>query len=99
MNPKEDVMKCCDANEKKGVREEKQNKLTGLARLGIVGTVLTCIACFTPLAVTLLGVVGLARWAGYLDYILFPLLAVCVGFLLVGLVRRRPDSAKLKGEN
>lgn len=100
MNPKEDdVMKCCNTNEEKGAREEGQNKLTGLAWLGISGTVLTCIACFTPLAVTLLGVIGLAGWAGYLDYILFPLLAVCVGLLLVGLVRRRSDTAKLKGEN
>lgn len=92
-------MKCCETDKEKVTQDERRTKLSGLARLGIVGTVLTCIACFTPLAVTLLGVVGLARWAGYLDYILFPLLAVCVGFLLVGLVRRRSDSAKLKGEN
>ena len=72
-------------------------KPSGLARLGIIGTILTCIACFTPLAVALLGVIGLARWAGYLDYILFPLLAVFVGLLLVGLVRRRPNEKRMEG--
>lgn len=92
-------MKCCDTNEEKGAREEKQSKLTGLAWLGIGGTIFTCLACFTPLAVTLLGVIGLARWAGYLDYALFPLLALFAALLLIGLVRRRSDSAKLKGEN
>ncbi len=98
MNPKEDdVMKCCNTNEEKGAREEGQNKLTGLAWLGISGTVLTCIACFTPLAVTLLGVIGLAQWTGYLDYVLFPLLALFAGLLLFGFARRRPDDAKLTG--
>ncbi len=85
-------MKCCDVNEKKGAREEKPKKLTGLARLGIIGTALTCIACFTSLAVTLLGVIGLAGWAGYLDYVLFPLLALFVGLLLIALARRRQTS-------
>lgn len=90
-------MKCCDTNDGKGAREEGQNKLTGLARLGIIGTALTCIACFTPLAVTLLGVIGLAGWAGYLDYILFPLLAVCVGLLLVAFARLRPHEKTTGG--
>jgi hypothetical protein len=95
MNPKEDLMKCCDSSEKK-VAQEGGTKLTGLAWLGIGGTIFTCLACLTPLAVTLLGVIGLAGWAGYLDYALFPLLAVCVGLLLVGFIRRQPDG-KQKG--
>ncbi|MBZ0170687.1 MAG: mercury resistance system transport protein MerF [Kofleriaceae bacterium] len=37
-------------------------------------------------------------WAGYLDYALFPVLAVCVGLVLLGLARRRSDDGKLKGE-
>ena len=92
-------MKCCDTNEEKDAREEGQNKLTGLAWFGSIGAALTCLACFTPLAVTLLGVIGIARWAGYLDYILLPLLALFAALLLIGLVRRRSDGAKLKGEN
>jgi len=99
MNPKEDVMKCCDISQEKVAREESQMKLSGLAGLGIIGTILTCVACFTPLAVVLLGVIGLAGWAGHLDYILFPLLAVFAGLLVIGLVRRRSDAGKLKGES
>lgn len=87
-------MKCCDTNDEKGAREEGQNKLTGLARLGIIGAIFACVACFTPLAVTLLGVIGLAGWAGYLDYMLFPLLAVCIGLLLFGLARKRQDETR-----
>jgi|GEM_PF-3037274 len=95
MNPKEDdVMKCCDTNEEKGTREDKQSKLTGLAWLGIGGTIFACLACVTPLAVTLLGVIGLAGWTGYLDYALFPLLALCVGLLLVELIRRQHDTTR-----
>jgi mercuric ion transport protein len=87
-------MKCCETNEEKGAREEKRGTLTGLAWLGIGGTILTCLACFTPLAVTLLGVIGMAEWAGYLDYVLFPLLALCVGLLLVGFIRRQHDATR-----
>ena len=49
-------------------------------KLGIVGTILTCVGCFTPAAVTLFGLLGFARWAGYLDSVLFPLLGL---FLLL----------------
>ncbi len=52
-------------------------------KVGIAGTILTCLACFTPAAVVLFGALGLARWAGYLDYALFPLLGlflVLLGF-------------------
>lgn len=66
-------------------------KLSGLARLGIIGTILTCIACFTPVAVFLLGAIGFAAWGGYLDYVLFPLLALFVGLVVFGLVRRQRD--------
>ncbi len=47
-----------------------------LLKVGIAGTILMCLACFTPAAVAMLGILGLARWAGYLDYVLFPLLGL-----------------------
>ncbi len=72
-------------------------KLSRLAHLGIVGTILTCVACFTPVAVILLGGIGLATWAGYLDYILFPLLAVFFGLLAVGLIQSRRDKKRMEG--
>lgn len=99
MNPKEDVMKCCDSREERVTREESRTKLSGLAQLGIIGAILTCVACFTLLAVALLGVIGLAGWVGYLDCIFFPLLALFAGLLVIGLVRHRSDAGKLKGES
>ena len=92
-------MECCGVNQEKVAPEERRMKLSWPARLGIIGTILTCLACFTPLAVVLLGVIGLAGWGGYLDYILFPLLAVFAGLLAIGLVRRKSDAGKLKGES
>ena len=62
-----------------GEGQTSRRKREHLFKLGIVGTILACVACFTPAAVALLGVLGLAEWAGYLDYVLFPLL----GFFLI----------------
>jgi len=70
-------------------------KLSGLARLAIIGTILTCIACFTPVAVFLLGAIGLVALGGNLDYVLFPLLALFVGLVVFGLVRRRPGERRI----
>lgn len=50
---------------------------------GLVGTVLTALCCFTPVLVILLGAVGAASLAVYLDLVLFPLLGF---FVLLGLV-------------
>lgn len=98
MNPQEDVMKCCDANAEKVAQAESPIKLSRVARLGLIGTLLTCLACVIPLAIALLGVIGLARWVGYLDYVVYPLSAVFVGLLVVGLVRSRRERGKPEGE-
>ncbi len=90
-------MKCCETDNEKVTQDERRTKLSGLGWIGIIGTTLSCLACFTPLAVTLLGVMGLAQWAGYLDYVLFPLLVVFAGVLLVGLSRRQPDGKQTGG--
>ena len=60
-----------------------------LFKLGIVGTILACVACFTPAAVTLLGVLGLAASAGFLDYALFPVLGVFLFLLGYSIWQRR----------
>ncbi len=61
-----------------------------LLKLGIAGTAVTCVACFTPAAVALLALLGLAEWAGYLDYVLFPLLGFFLMLLGYGYWQRRP---------
>ncbi len=50
-----------------------------LMRTGIIGTVIAAICCFTPVLVILLGAVGLSAWLGWLDYVLFPALAIFLG--------------------
>jgi len=52
------------------------------------GAALAAICCFTPALVILLGAVGLSSVVGYLDYVLFPALAVSLGLLGYGLYRR-----------
>jgi mercuric ion transport protein len=60
-----------------------------LLTLGMAGTILTCAACFTPAGVVLLGLLGLARWADYLDYVLFPLLGLFLILLGYSYLQRR----------
>jgi len=51
--------------------------------LGVVGALLTCLACVTPVALLLLGAIGLGAWTGRLDVVLLPLL---VGFVALGVI-------------
>ncbi len=62
---------------------------SGLLKFGLIGTVIVALCCFTPLLVVLLGVVGLSAMLGWIDYVLFPALAVFIGITLYALWRRR----------
>lgn len=66
----------------------KRREDNRLLRVGITGTVLTALCCFTPVLVVLFGALGLAALVGYLDYVLFPLLAVFLLLVVVGWYRR-----------
>lgn len=44
----------------------------------IGGTILVALCCFTPVLVIALAAAGLAAFTPYLDFVLFPLLAVLV---------------------
>lgn len=59
-----------------------------LLRTGLLGTAITAVCCFTPVLVILLGALGLSAAIGWLDYVLFPLLAVFVGITVYALVQR-----------
>jgi Membrane transport protein MerF len=65
--------------------EKQMQRLLWTGLIGI-GTVALC--CVTPLLMALLGVIGLATITGYLDYVLLPVMAVCLG-LAVYVVSRR----------
>ena len=59
--------------------------------LGVIGAVLACLACLTPVAVVLLGAIGLGAWTGRLDLVLLPLLA---GFVWLAVYRYRRQGGK-----
>ncbi len=63
-----------------------------LLRTGIIGTVIVALCCFTPVLVILAGAVGLSAIVGWLDYVLFPALAVFIGITIYALVRRAKSS-------
>ena len=62
---------------------------------GATGSVITAICCFTPVLVLLLGAVGLSAWLGWIDYVLFPALAVFLGITIYALWAgtRKPEAA------
>jgi mercuric ion transport protein len=47
-------------------------------RAGVGGAIIAAICCFTPLLVIVLGSLGLAAVSHYLDWVLLPLLAICL---------------------
>ena len=57
--------------------------------LGVVGAALACLACLTPVAVLVLGAIGLGAWTGRLDIVLLPLLAAFVGLAVYRYRMRR----------
>ncbi|MBV1897673.1 MAG: mercury resistance system transport protein MerF [Rhodobacteraceae bacterium] len=56
--------------------------------MGIIGTVIIALCCFTPILVVLFGIVGLSALVGYLDYVLFPALAVFILITIYAVIRR-----------
>ena len=60
-----------------------------ILRTGIIGSVVAAVCCFTPVLVVLLGAVGLSAWLGWLDYVLFPALAVFLALTAYGVYLRR----------
>lgn len=58
-----------------------------ILRTGIVGSIVAAVCCFTPALVILFGVVSLSAWLGWIDYVLFPALAIFLGLTAYGLWR------------
>jgi len=75
------------------------DKDTRLLRIGIGGSVIAALCCFTPILVLLLGAVGAAAWIGYLDYVLFPALAIFIGITAYAWHRRRQAQACCTPDN
>ncbi len=64
-----------------------------LVKTSIIGTVLVALCCFTPILVILFGVLGWSALTGYLDYVLFPALAVFIGLTIYALRRKKKMDA------
>lgn len=58
--------------------KKQQEYYKNLRNGGIVATLLIALCCLTPILVVLFITGGLAAYTGYLDYILFPLLAAAI---------------------
>jgi mercuric ion transport protein len=60
-----------------------------LITTGAMGAVLAALCCFTPLLAVILGAVGLTAWLAKADYVLLPVLLLCLALLGLGLYRKR----------
>ena len=60
-----------------------------LLRTGIAGSVIVALCCVTPILVVAVSALGLAAVVGWLDFVLFPLLAFFLGLTAYALVLRR----------
>lgn len=60
---------------------------------GAGGSVIAAICCFTPVLVILFGALGLSWAVGYLDYVLFPALALFLGLTVYAAQRVLRDRA------
>jgi len=59
-----------------------------LLATGIIGTIIAALCCFTPILLILFGVVGLAAWTGYLDYVLMPALVFFIALTVYAFMKK-----------
>ena len=62
-------------------------------KIGIGGSLVTAVCCFTPILVILFGAVGLSAAVAYLDFVLFPALAIFLALTGYALWQRRTVTA------
>ena len=60
-----------------------------LITTGSIGAIIAAICCATPILAVVLGAAGLTAWLAKADYVLIPILILCLGLLGLGLYRRR----------
>jgi mercuric ion transport protein len=56
---------------------------------GIVGGLVAAVCCATPLLAILFGAVGLTAWLAKADYVLIPVLILCLALIGFGVYRNR----------
>ena len=55
----------------------------------MIGGIAAAVCCATPILAIALAAVGLSAWAAKADYVLIPIILLCLGLVAVGLYRRR----------
>jgi mercuric ion transport protein len=58
-------------------------------RAGLWGSIVAAICCATPILPFILGLIGLAVFTPFLDYVLFPLLGLFVILTLYGWLKQK----------
>ncbi len=58
----------------------------------LAGTIVVALCCFTPILVVALGAVGLSAFTPYLDYVLFPALALLIVLTFISYRRGKRSS-------
>jgi mercuric ion transport protein len=54
-------------------------------KTGVIGSLIAALCCATPVLAVLLGTIGLGWLASYTDYVVLPVLVLCLG--LIGYAR------------
>ena len=67
-----------------------------LIRTGVIGSIIAAICCGTPILAIALAAVGLSAWAAKADYVLIPIIFLCLGLVAVGLYRLRTTGKPTK---
>jgi len=52
-----------------------------LFKTGAIGSVIAALCCATPVLAVLLGAIGLGWMADYTDYVVLPVLGLCLGLI------------------
>ena len=61
---------------------------------GAAGSVVAALCCFTPLLVVVFAAAGVSAWLGWIDYVLFPALAIFLAITAYALYAgtRKPEA-------
>ena len=59
-----------------------------LLKTGVIGSLIAALCCATPVLAVLLGALGLGWLVGYVDYVVLPVLVLCLGLVGYALWRK-----------
>jgi mercuric ion transport protein len=73
-------------------------KANSMIWTGGIGASVAALCCFTPVLLIVLPAFGLAAWLGWIDWVLFPALAISLALLFYGLRQSRLAACKAAPE-